>query len=72
MPADLRRAAAPFLLVGSTADPSWDPEIARSFGQPLFEARDADHGMETVDDPVNSADLLRQVTVAMDGFVGTL
>jgi len=72
LPADLRRTAAPFLLVGSTADPSWDPEIARSFGQPLYEAQDADHGMETVDDPVNSAEVLRHVTIAMNKFVGTL
>jgi len=72
LPADLRRTAAPFLLVGGTADPSWDPEIARSFGQPWYEAHDADHGMETVDDPVNSAEVLRHVTIAMNTFVGTL
>jgi hypothetical protein len=72
LPADLRRTPAPFLLVGSTADPSWDPEVARSFGHPLYEAQDADHGMETADDPVNSADVLRHVTIAMDKFVSTL
>ena len=72
LPADLRRAVAPFLLVGSTSDPSWDPEVARSFGQPWYEAHDADHSMETVDDPVNSADVLRHVTIAMDTFVRTL
>jgi hypothetical protein len=69
---DLRRSAAPFLLVGGTADPSWDPELARSFGQPLYEAQDADHGMETDDDPVNSAEVLRHATVAMDAFVRAL
>lgn len=70
--ADLRRATAPFLLVGSTADPSWDSEVAHSFDQPCYEAQDADHSMETVDDPVHSADILRHVTAAMDAFVGAL
>jgi hypothetical protein len=69
---DLRRSTAPFLLVGSTADPSWDPELARSFGQPFYEAQDANHGMETDDDPVNSAEVLRHATIAMDAFVATL
>ncbi len=72
LPVDLRRTAAPFLLVGGTADPSWDPEVARSFGQPVYEANGADHGMETANDPVNSADVLRQVTIAMDKFVTAL
>ncbi|WP_433731544.1 alpha/beta hydrolase [Actinoplanes sp. CA-051413] len=72
VPADLRRATAPFLLVGSTADPSWDPEVARGFGRPWYEAQDADHSMETAGDPVNSVDVLRHVTVAMDSFVRTL
>ena len=72
LPADLRRATAPFLLVGSTGDPSWDPDVARSFGQPIFEAQRADHGMETDEDPINSADILRQVTIAMDAFASTL
>jgi hypothetical protein len=49
-----------------------DPEIARSFGQPWYEAHDADHGTETLDDPVNSAEVLRHVTIALNTFVGTL
>lgn len=72
LPADLRRAAAPFLLVGSTADPSWDSAVAHGFGQPVYEVPDADHGMETPGDPVRSAEVLRHVTVAMDAFVDTL
>ncbi|MEU4238321.1 alpha/beta hydrolase [Actinoplanes sp. NPDC026619] len=72
LPADLRRATAPFLLVGSAADRSWEPEVARSLGQPFYETEHADHGLETPDDPVNSAEILRQVTLAMDSFVRTL
>ena len=72
VPADLRRTTAPFLLAGATADRSWNPAVARSFGRPVVEAEGADHGMETPDDPVNSAGILRRVTIAMDGFVRAL
>ena len=72
VPDDLRRTTAPFLLVGATADPSWNSELARSLGQPVYEAEGADHGMETDDDPVNSAEILRRTTIAMDEFVARL
>jgi hypothetical protein len=72
VPDDLRRSTAPLLLVGGTADPSWDSGLARSLGRPLYEAEDADHGMETDDDPVNSAEILRRTTIAMDEFVSRL
>jgi pimeloyl-ACP methyl ester carboxylesterase len=72
VPDDLRRSTAPFLLVGATADPSWDTETARSLGQPFYEAEGADHGMETDDDPVNSAEIPRRTTIAMDDFVAQL
>jgi hypothetical protein len=72
VPADLRRSTAPFLLVGGAADPSWDPAVARGFGRPVYEAPDADHGMEIPGDPVRSAGVLRDVTVAMEAFVRTL
>jgi hypothetical protein len=38
----------------------------------VYEARDADHGLETGNDPVNSAEVLRQATIAMDAFVAAL
>lgn len=69
LPGDLRRSTASFLLVGGTADPSWDPELARSFGQPVYEAQNADHSMEIVDDPVKSTEVLRHATIAMHTFV---
>jgi hypothetical protein len=72
VPNDLRRSTAPFLLVGSTVDPSWDAEVARSLGQPFYEAEDAKHSMETDDDPVNSVEILRRTTIAMDEFVARL
>jgi hypothetical protein len=69
---DLRRSRAPFLLVGGTADPSWDTELARSLGPSCYEAEHADHGLEADDDPVNSAEILRRTTIAMDEFVARL
>ncbi|WP_436535040.1 alpha/beta hydrolase [Actinoplanes sp. HUAS TT8] len=72
LPADLRRATAPFLLLGSTGDPSWDPELARDLGRPFHEAEVADHSLEIAGDPVRSVDILREMTVAMDEFVSGL
>jgi hypothetical protein len=65
---DLRRATKPYLLVGSAADPSWE----RVAAEHVYEAPDADHDMEVPGDPDRSARVLREVTAAMDGFVGTL
>jgi hypothetical protein len=69
---DLRRCTAPYLLVGSNADRSWDGALARELGGPILEADGADHGLETPDDPVNSAAILQRVTAAMDDFVASL
>ena len=68
LPADLRRATEPFLLVGSRADPSWEPFATDH----VYEAADADHNMEIPGDPVRSAEMLRDVTAAMDAFVRDL
>jgi len=62
---DLRRSAAPYLLVGSRADPSWQHLEADH----LVEVADADHNLEVPGDPARSAELLRDVTGAMDKFV---
>ncbi len=72
LPADLQRASAPFLLLGSAADPSWDPAVARGLHRPFFETDRADHGLELPGDPVGSIDVLRQATAAIDSFVSGL
>ncbi|MFC0627298.1 alpha/beta hydrolase [Kribbella deserti] len=41
----LRRSAAPYLLVGGTADPSWDSALARELTPYVLEVDGADHGM---------------------------
>jgi len=66
--ADLSRASKPFLLVGSRADPSWEAVAAPH----VYEAADADHNMEIPGDPVRSAEILGEVTAAMDAFVRDL
>jgi hypothetical protein len=68
LPADLRRSTRPYLVVGSSADPSWEPFDADR----LYLAPDADHNMEVPGDPARSAQVLREVTAAMDEFVGGL
>lgn len=68
----LRRSGAPTLLVGGAEDPSWKPEIVKELGHSHLELAGADHGLETDDDPVNSAELLKQVTAAMERFVAAV
>jgi hypothetical protein len=68
----LTRASRPRLLVGGTADPLWQGDVARRTGADLLEVPGADHGMEVDSDPVRSAEILREVTVAMERFVGGL
>lgn len=68
----LRCATAPTLLVGSTADSSWVPDVARELGHPFLELDGADHSLETDDDPVHSAELLTRITARMDAFVAAL
>jgi hypothetical protein len=70
--ADLRRSHAPTLLLGGLADRSWIPSVARELEHRYVEFADADHGLETDDDPVNSAEILKRATAAMDAFVAKL
>ncbi|MFD2082381.1 alpha/beta fold hydrolase [Actinopolymorpha cephalotaxi] len=68
----LTTATAPTLLVGGTGDPTWNGDLARSTKAEVLEIPGADHGLETEHDPVNSADILRQVVGTVDGFVARL
>ncbi|MEW9549593.1 alpha/beta fold hydrolase [Nonomuraea sp. NPDC050783] len=69
--AGLRGTPAPALLVGGTADRSWDGDVARGLGHEYVEIPGADHGLEG-GDPVESARMLADVTAAMNRFVGGL
>jgi hypothetical protein len=70
--AGLRRARAPFLLVGGTADRLWDGEEARRLGPHVLEVADADHGMCVPGPMVASIDVLARVVESIDEFLDTI
>lgn len=65
----LRRASAPFLLVGGTADPMWDGEVARQLSPHLLEIEGADHGMSVLGPLAASAAVLGEVATAIESFL---
>ncbi|MFH8373408.1 alpha/beta hydrolase [Streptomyces cyaneofuscatus] len=68
----LRRAEAPTLLIGGSADKWWDADLAASLRHDVLEVPSADHGLELPDDPVGSVEVLRQTVSRLDRFVGSL
>ncbi|MGC4112806.1 MAG: hypothetical protein QM747_20765 [Nocardioides sp.] len=66
--------AARQLLVGGTADHhAWRSDVARQLGEQgcdVLEVAEADHAMQAAGDPVRSAEILVEVTRAMDSFLG--
>jgi len=68
--AGLRRAAAPTLVVGGTADALWDGEVARTLDAvKVLELDGADHSLEIPGDAAASARLLGEVAETIDGFL---
>src|SRR5262245_809817 len=67
--AALRRAAAPRLLIGGTADRLWDGRVARSITPHVLEIGGADHGMFVPGRLAESATVLGQVTTAVEHFL---
>jgi pimeloyl-ACP methyl ester carboxylesterase len=67
--ADLGRATAPFLLVGGTADRSWDADLAGRLTPHVLQIDDADHGMYVPGPLTASIDVLARVVVAMELFL---
>lgn len=72
---DLRGVSAPTLLVGSTGDRAWVPQVARDLERdsPLIaylEIENVDHSLETKLDPLHSVEVLKRVVQAMERFVG--
>ncbi len=67
--AGLRRASAPVLLAGGTADSWWDGAVARSITPHVVEVEGADHSM-TVPGPLSaSATVLGQVMDVVEAFL---
>jgi hypothetical protein len=64
--------SAPALLVGGTADESWDGDRARRAGHDVLEVEGANHALQIEGDPFASIDALRRVVERMDAFVAAL
>lgn len=65
----MRRAMAPCLLVGGTADRLWDGPVARELSPHVLEVESADHGMFVPGPLAASADVLGRVATAVEGFL---
>jgi hypothetical protein len=65
----LGRAAAPFLLVGGTADAAWDGELARRLSPHVLEVENAGHGLYVPGPLINSIAVLGEVVVAVEKFL---
>jgi hypothetical protein len=65
----LRRAGAPCLLIGGTADELWDGRLARSLTPHVLEVDGADHGMFIPGRLSESAAVLGQVITAVEDFL---
>ena len=71
--AALESAAAPTLLVGSPADPTWgDGRVPENPSLQVLELEGLDHSLQVSGDPLASLDVLRRVTERVDAFVGAL
>jgi pimeloyl-ACP methyl ester carboxylesterase len=65
----LRRATAPCLLIGGTADESWDSALARELSPHVFEAEGADHGLFVPGPLANSIAVMGDVVTAVERFL---
>jgi pimeloyl-ACP methyl ester carboxylesterase len=68
----LRRATAPFLLVGGTADPVWDGDLSRRLSPHVWEVEGADHGMYVPGPLTESIAVLSRVVVAVEEFLDAI
>lgn len=67
--AGLRRATAPFLLAGGTADDWWDSRVARSLTPHVAEIDGANHCMFVPGPLKESAAVLGEVSTAVERFL---
>jgi hypothetical protein len=68
----LRRATAPFLLIGGTGDEWWDGPVARSLTPHVVEIEGADHRMFVPGPLRASAAVLGEVSTAVELFLDTV
>ncbi|GLZ80475.1 hypothetical protein Afil01_52820 [Actinorhabdospora filicis] len=67
--AGLRAATAPALLVGGTADRSWNPGLARELSPRVHEVAEADHGLIVPGPLTASVTALAGVVAAVEDFL---
>lgn len=67
--AALRRASAPFLLIGGTADRLWDSDVAAALSDHVLEIDGADHNMLVPGPMTESALVLGRVVTAIENFL---
>lgn len=65
----LKRATAPCLIVGATADRSWDAALARELSPHVFEVEGADHGLYVPGPLANSTAVLGEMVTAVERFL---
>lgn len=70
--AALEIPTAPALLVGGSADPSWDAAAAGRSRAEVLEIEGADHALQVKGDPLASIDALGRLAERVDGFVAAL
>jgi hypothetical protein len=68
----VKRASAPCLLVGGTADGSWDGPTARALSPYVLEVENADHGMYVPGPLTDSVAVLGRVVVAVEEFLAAI
>lgn len=66
------RATAPFLLVGGTADPMWNGDLARRLSPYVLEVEGADHGMQVPGPLIDTIAVLGRVVTEMEGFLDAI
>jgi hypothetical protein len=67
--AALEQAPAPALLVGGTADQSWDGDLARRLSPHVFEVDGANHNLYVSGPLAESVAVLGRVVVAVEEFL---
>ena len=68
----LKSVTGKTLLVGGTADVSWESNVAKASGQQVLEMPGADHGLEVPGNPLASVALLRELVETVTLFVESL
>lgn len=66
------RPSDPSLMIGGTADESWDSDVARRSDHDVLELEGADHGLQLADDVVGSARFLVSVTRHIRAFLAQI